>query len=209
MIVEETYQLLMALYNFDPKLKISDYLIDEQKSIAATKINHAGLQDEVFYIQQNGSEFDLGLYLNPDFIEILDNTKHPQRHVNKFSCVVEGISHFLTFCHRAQNGKSISALELELQAEVDKFLLLHLYALKNEHEASPEFFDWQFDDVFYVENLSEELKDRYRSANQLAAHFCNRLRKKCFYPRNMHELLKEIRPFFHANLSEKVSMILS
>ena len=49
--------------------------------------------------------------------------------LSALACAAEGVSHFVYLATRAAAGRPVSLLELEVQAEVDKFalLLLHLW----------------------------------------------------------------------------------
>ena len=82
--------------------------------------------------------------------------------------VIEGVSHFLYLAWRAGHDRSVTQLELELQAEVDKF-----FALVQEGRSGPKRLHRRlFTGVRYRQGLSSEQLDRYRTANRLAARVC-------------------------------------
>ncbi len=82
------------------------------------------------------------------------------------------MSHFLYLTRSAQLGRRLSILELEVQAEVDKFASLVLHHWPALQAASA----WQlharlFHDVSYRPGLTPEEQARYVEANRLAALF--------------------------------------
>ncbi len=91
-----------------------------------------------------------------------------------FLQLLEGVSHFLYLVERARTGLPATQLELELQAEVDKFVLLALSPspLSLERRALHEQL---YEHVTYLHSPDSELGERYRLANDLAARFTARL----------------------------------
>ena len=91
-----------------------------------------------------------------------------------FLQLLEGVSHFLYLVERARTGLPATQLELELQAEVDKFVLLAFSPspLSLERRALHEQL---YEHVTYLHDANTELGERYRLANDLAARFTSRL----------------------------------
>lgn len=89
--------------------------------------------------------------------------------------VLEGVSHFVYVAERARTGLPITQLELELQAEVDKFVLLvqgpHAFDALDAHELCSLLYDR----VEYLHAPHTETGERYRLANFLAARFIRHL----------------------------------
>jgi hypothetical protein len=91
-----------------------------------------------------------------------------------FLQLLEGVSHFLYLVERARTGLPATQLELELQAEVDKFVLLAFSPspLSLERRALHEHL---YEHVTFLHSPDTELGERYRLANDLAARFTSRL----------------------------------
>jgi hypothetical protein len=91
-----------------------------------------------------------------------------------FLQLLEGVSHFLYLVERARTGLPATQLELELQAEVDKFVLLAFSPspLSLERRALHEQL---YEHVTFLHSADSELGERYRLANDLAARFTARL----------------------------------
>jgi hypothetical protein len=90
--------------------------------------------------------------------------------------VAEGVSHFLYVAHTAAHGRTVSLLELEAQAEVDKFAvcLLHRWG-EGVGAWAEELLERLFQRVSYRERLSPQERWRYQEANRLSRLFCTRL----------------------------------
>lgn len=117
---------------------------------------------EQLLVHQDGDDLSLSLFLNE---ALLGNE---ELCLNRFSQLVEGVSHFVYMAHRAQHDRAVTLLEMELQAEVDKF-----FAIAHHHQRDlRQVHDDLFDRVSYREGLSGPEQDRYRTANRLAARLC-------------------------------------
>ena len=90
--------------------------------------------------------------------------------------LTEGVSHFLYLARSAALGRRLSMLELEAQAEVDKFASLVLQHWPSLEPASARKLHRRlFRDVSYRVGLGPEEQARYVEANRLAALFTARL----------------------------------
>jgi len=120
---------------------------------------------------------------------------------------LEGVSHFLYVIWNAGLSKSVTQFELEMQAEVDKYvssLMLHLeYAGSVPHNLVPQLFG----EPAFDEALSESELELYRHANHYAARYCQRLEDRFAHDFASPELLEEVRRFYRLSQVEKVSSI--
>ncbi len=84
----------------------------------------------------------------------------------------EGVSHFLYVATRARAGRPVPLLELEVQAEIDKFalLLLHLWR-RGLRRMSGALRGRLFERVGYRAHLGAEARHRYREANRLGGGY--------------------------------------
>jgi hypothetical protein len=93
--------------------------------------------------------------------------------------LAEGVSHFVYLAERARTNLPATRLELELQAEVDKFVLLAteggaLPAARPRHFHVQNLQRWLYEHVRFLHPEGTEAGDRYRLANDLAARFVTR-----------------------------------
>jgi hypothetical protein len=116
--------------------------------------------------------------------------------------LAEGVSHFVYVANRARQELPSTQLELELQAEVDKFVLLVLEQLPYDRGEAFEVHSRLFERVTYLHEAGTELGDRYRTANDLAARFVRRLMS------HGHETTHAtLRRFYRAGQAEKIRLV--
>jgi hypothetical protein len=117
--------------------------------------------------------------------------------------LVEGASHFLVVCERARRALPTTQLELEIQAEVDKWLVL-----SGGGRLSPEDDDALHDALYaspsFLHAEGTEAGERYRLANRTAARFVRKL-SHAFARRGRHgDLRAALREFFWRGQSDKL-----
>jgi hypothetical protein len=114
--------------------------------------------------------------------------------------IAEGVSHFVYVAERARTGLPATLLELELQAEVDKFVLLALvtHPAPDPHSVHESLYE----NVRYLHPPDSELGGRYRMANDLAARFVARLVAR----RDVLSTLATLRRFYRAGQAEKIHL---
>jgi hypothetical protein len=89
--------------------------------------------------------------------------------------LIEGVSHFVYVAERARRRLPATQLELELQAEVDKYVLLVWRRTPFRPELARGIHAQLYERVRFCHAEGTELGDRYRLANGLAARFVRRL----------------------------------
>jgi hypothetical protein len=115
---------------------------------------------------------------------------------------IEGISHFIHLAERARTRLPTTLLELELQAEVDKFAILA------EDLAEPRAADLYglhrqlYENVRFLHAAASERGRRYRLANGLAAKLWLQLLRRDLD----HEVPSMLRRFYRAGQAEKIRM---
>ena len=156
---------------------------------------------EVLELRERRKSLDLALYLpreamDPDAPVSLD----------LYCQVAEGVSHFLYLVERARRRLPTTQLELELQAEVDKYLLV-LEALTHAPAAHRnDVRDRLFGRVRFLHAAGSEQGDRYRMANHLAARFVGTLSKRHHTSDSPRE---RVRRFFDAGQREKIERVMA
>jgi hypothetical protein len=91
--------------------------------------------------------------------------------------VVEGVSHFVYLAECVRRGRPTTRLELELQAEVDKFVVLAFGALARRDVGTVRAVHTSlYERVAFLHDAASEDGERYRLANGLAARLCARFR---------------------------------
>ncbi|MBL8717072.1 MAG: hypothetical protein JNL79_13810 [Myxococcales bacterium] len=151
---------------------------------------------EVLLVREEQGELELALHLP----KRLADAEWRDLDLDDRCQLVEGVSHFLLVCERARADRSTTQLELELQAEVDKWLVLS-NAARLPPDADGELRDALFEDVTFVSD-----DERYRTANAFAARFTHRLSRSHAGGRAPSEMRRTLGRFFRAGQEEKLRM---
>ena len=115
---------------------------------------------------------------------------------------LEGVSHFVYIVERARTGLPATQLELELQAEVDKFVLLALELDAFGAAQADSLHELLYERVSFLHAPDTEAGERYRLANQLAARFVRRVVDA--EPRELR--LSLLRRFYRSGQTEKIAL---
>ena len=116
---------------------------------------------------------------------------------------VEGISHFIHLAERARTELPTTLLELELQAEVDKFALLAGERAAANTVQLVSLHRRLYEDVSFIHASATEAGQRYRLANGLAARLWSQLIRQG--PAALHR--DTLKRFYRASQAEKISMV--
>ena len=157
---------------------------------------------EALLVREDGESVELALVL-PTAVA---STPWPELTLDQRCQVIEGASHFLVVCERARTERPTTHLELELQAEVDKWLILSEGG-RLDGEGDAELRDALYEDQRFLHDAASMEGERYRLANALAARFVHRL-SGAYARRGRHrEMRSQLRRFFHMGQEEKIRAI--
>ena len=118
--------------------------------------------------------------------------------------IIEGVSHFVYLADRASLEREATQLELELQAEVDKYVILASALQDFDVRTSRRLRERLYDDVSFVHDANTVEGERYRMANVCARRFTGRLERDYVTRARFRELQGELRRFFHMGQNEKL-----
>jgi hypothetical protein len=120
--------------------------------------------------------------------------------------LIEGVSHFVYVVERARTHRATTQLELELQAEVDKWVVLAESLATFDAAASAALRARLYEEVAFVHDAATEIGERYRVANETANRFVRQLELDCVGPARFAELRSRLRRFFHFGQEEKLRL---
>jgi hypothetical protein len=118
---------------------------------------------------------------------------------------LEGVSHFVYLTERVRAGLPTTLLELELQAEVDKFVLLAIEGDAGttlDERGRAALCERLFERVRFLDEAGSECGERYRLANALAARYVRRLDPGV----GVDALQARLRKFYRAGQTEKIHL---
>lgn len=187
---------------------VADFIVGEGER---ARLAPGASPDEALLVCEDGETLHVGLFLDPAVLAQLARAHGDPwslARLRGFCHAAEGVSHFLYLAHRAQQGRPVSLLELEAQAEVDKYLCvaLQLWAT-GRRSASPELRRRLFERVALRPGLTAAERDRYRVANQLAAATARALEARFVAPGRLDGLLREARRLYRLGGGEKLTAL--
>jgi hypothetical protein len=149
------------------------------------------------------------IYFPDSLIRRLENHP-PQRglgesNVDAFSVFVEEIDHFLLLAERARLGRPLSLFEMELQANVSKYLVLSRFLAGSGRALHPLRRIWLRHHLFEKSAFREDdekLSLRYRDARRWSVKYLDRLAR-----RGPAEKVESLRRFHDAGAREKLRLI--
>lgn len=207
-------RLVEHLHGVNTCLDVRDFLIDDDVRKEMVGGASSGDALEQLLIRENPQDpddIDVGLYLNPRILAHLQQqSPMVQLHAQNLEStliVVEGISHFVLLATRAEKERPVSALEMEIQAEVDKFVVAWLL-LKSQgvcpSDAGRALVRCLFEQYAIQECIDEDTAVRYHVASRVARQYCKRLLRRYSRDRKQHGLAKDVRDFCQTGLAEKL-----
>ncbi len=116
--------------------------------------------------------------------------------------IIEGVSHFVYVATRATQDRASTALELEIQAEVDKYVVLAGDIESLDVERSTRLREALYEGITYLHE--GEIGERYRIANRTALRFLRRLERTHVAHRRFGEMRRELNEFFTSGQEEKL-----
>ena len=204
---------LGRLYDVELQQDVRDYVVTDKKMRAAWLAGAPGrLSDEQLIVVESDGGVDLALYLDR---AMLDRLAAADPHDNltganlaDFWTVLEGVSHFHYLAWNAGFDKQVTLLELEMQAEVDKYFSTRLL-LQEQPEATlgAPLLQRLFEDPGFDPQLDPEEMDRYQAASTLAGRYCANLESRFPVAPFTPDLLRELRTFYRLPQAAKIARI--
>lgn len=205
MTLTDLQRMLEIMHAVDIGLEVSDFVVGE-----AVRRQLPGAQEglpEQLFVRDEADFVDLALFVNPQILKTVE-TRSPRKHLDHgnfepFCIALEGVSHFVTVAWRAQQEWPVSGLELEVQAEVDKFVAAW-FLLAEQGVCLRQGASFLTRKIFGGASIRDEVpageRSRYESANVIAGRFCRSISR--LRPRTA---LKQTRRFFRSGISQKAA----
>jgi hypothetical protein len=186
-------QQLEAIYRVTAP-DVTDFVVDDDQ-LAEVLGDDRRPADEWVLVREADDGLELAVWIDQNHLDALNAAGTPGRALDgcftAMCAAVEGVSHFLMLVDRARRQEPVRLLELEAQAEVDKFVCARLHRPRRAAEWHARLFR----DARLQPNLSPDERYRYQRAGRLAAGLCTDL------DRHPHTcaLLDDLRRFWRAS----------
>ena len=203
-------QWLQRVYEIEVEYDVMDFLITDRKLVMALQGEDIRPDcPEKLLLRESSEEMAMSLYLAPEVLQGLSgrSTAGSSQRTEAFCQAVEGVSHFLYLAWRAGFERELTQFELELRAEIDKFIGLVALNQDADRSSGTDLCSWLFDNVSFESGLDNENRERYEVANFYAGHYCRQLNRRYLTSQDGVGLTRELRRFYRQGQHGKLGMI--
>jgi hypothetical protein len=205
--------LLGRLYDLEVEHDIYDYLVTDRRALAGVvPHNDRREPEEELLLAETADGAGVALYIDADVLGRLEACDPlgalTEENLADYCTALEGVSHFVYTMWRLECDAAVSLLELETQAEVDKYAATVFVVAHQQGGGYPaQVHSRLFDRVVFDARLEPEQFDRYRTAHRSAANFCRRLERQ-FVSRGsakVEGMVRELRKFYRLGSAAKLN----
>jgi len=184
---------------FSSDRELADQLADDQERAGQER---PVLDEEVVFIQQQDDTLEFTVYVDKDLLAAVNKG---QSDLDGLCTVIEGVSHAVCLLWHAHNERQIRPIELELQAEIDKFMIL-IDQLASKSD-SRDLHQQLFARSRLLSEKGTALYGRYRAASQLASSYCQWLHSRFIEENEAQSLASELARFYRLSGRSKIEYI--
>lgn len=204
---------LERIYEVEIPHSVDDYLTTDPDVLNAIQGDESSKQPDIeerLLVVQDGDNVDIMLYVDNEVMERLA-ADDPNSHLHDgnladFCTAMEGVSHFLYLAWNAGFKRGISLMELELQAEIDKYVsTAFLFGQQASGRVPSNLHRWLFEKPVFDSSLDRVSLERYRDANYYASKYCARLEKRYLARQPRGGLFNDLRRLYRLTHHAKIS----
>jgi hypothetical protein len=221
MLLSRLQNLIGGIYDVSIAHDVYDFLVTDRGRLPAAA--RGGTAEEELIVAQpaeGSDEVAVSLYLDPALLGRLTRAD-PLEHLHggnvaDWCTALEGVSHFLYLAWNAGHDKPVSLLELEMQAEVDKYVVS--YSLLRRQ--FPQHFPAELRRLLFERSQVDPRAaaagrgQLYHEASRYAGKFCARLERLLARSRAAlngaagdEAVLAELRRFYRLTHARKRALI--
>lgn len=210
MLLRRMQDLLGDLYDAPINYDIYDFLLTDRRVLHLLS-GQSPLSDEQVLIADSEEGTRLSVYIDADVLRRLAEhdplTSLNERNLCDFCTALEGVSHFQYFTWSSRFGRKVSLLELEFQAEIDKYsVAIYLRMLQDGGRFPTDLHAALFMNIGFVAELDAASLQRYQEANRYAARYCRSLDERYLSCRHRRPeaWIAELRKLYRIGHHEKL-----
>lgn len=209
-MIDQLQDHLEAIYGIRCPERATAYVVDPE---VARQLGGSGKTHEELLVHEDGEELSLAICFTPEVLERMRRYEFGnvgtvlEQILESYCLLTEGVSHFLYLLQSALQDRKVSLLELEAQAEIDKFASCVL-----QRWADPDtgflgdLFARLFDRVGYHAHLTPQERWRYEQANRLSRNYCKKL-LPLVRARRLDRFLAELRYSYRLGAAAKLDYL--
>jgi hypothetical protein len=203
---------LAEIYDLPATPDVAEFLMTDRLKLAQFDAARAG--DEQLLVAEEGDTLSLALYIDPAVLERLAR-RDPYSTLDgdnlaDYLTAAEGVSHFMYVAWNAGHDKPVTLLELELQAEIDKYVLCAwLLREQGDGRFPRELHRALFERARVDPAVAGSRAGLYRTASSYAGRFCRRIAHGLERQARSasREMLAELRRFYRLGNARKLAFI--
>ena len=213
MILKQIQDLIGGIYDVSIAHDVYDFLVTDRRHLPASLSSHPA--DEQLLVAAGASgEVGVSLYLDCEVLERLQRADPlkslHEGNVADYWTALEGVSHFVYLAWNCGHDKPVSLHELELQAEIDKYIASFWLLKRQFPERFPaELMRLLFERTRIDPTLAAGRIEIYRRASLYAERFCRRIERglRARHAGTEQQVLAELRRFYRWSEARKVAHI--
>jgi hypothetical protein len=204
--------MLERMYALGDQHPVGHFLVTCPELLGHLAGDAAGFAaSERVVLAQTEDSLDLAVYLDATLLARLEEDD-PLDSLNDdnlgdFLTAVEGVSHFVYLVWNAMLDKQVTLLELELQAEVDKFLMAAHLLARQRGGVPQALHDRLFRQFRLAPGMDATQRRRYLDASRYAGDYCARLARRYLGGRTAEPMAPELRRFYRLSQRGKLRHI--
>jgi len=177
-MLQALQKLLAGIYDVPLTHDVSEFLLTDRARLPQAA--RASRADEQVLVVEDGDTLWISVYLDPGLLQRLTESNPFEAlhsdNIADYWIALEGVSHFVYLVWNASHDRPVTTLELELQAEIDKYVAsVWLLREQNPGRFPAELHPLLFDRARVDVELAGDRVELYRQANSYAARYCRRL----------------------------------
>lgn len=154
-------------------------------------LERPAIDEEVVFIEQSSDSLEFTVYFDE---QLLESVAQARSDLDGVCTVVEGASHAVCLLWHAHNDRQLRPVDLELQAEIDKFVVL--MEKITDPAARLGLHRHLFSTSRILPDSNTALYERYKVASSLASDYCQWLNQRFIDDNNQIELHGELSRFY-------------
>ncbi|ROR32206.1 hypothetical protein [Inmirania thermothiophila] len=201
-------ETLQQIYDVDPGHDVRRFVITDAR---LARILGGGRESpERLLVRCEAGEVALSLYIDEAVLARL-RRDDPLRELHPgnladFCTALEGVSHFVYLAFHAGHDRPVTRLELELQAEVDKYVTAAALMVRQRRRLPPRALRRRlFHHVRFAAGMPAEELRRYWWANRYADLYCAGIERVLRQGPRLPPLANELRRFYRLPQAGKIA----
>ena len=221
MLLTQLQRLIGDIYDVRVAHDVCDFLVTDRRQLPPAA--RTGTAEEELLVAEDapgGDGVALSLYLDAALLERLARANPLERlhagNVGDYCTALEGVSHFLYLAWNAGHDRPVSVPELEMQAEVDKYVTSYWLLSEQWPGHFPaELRRLLFERTRIDPRVGAARAAMYREASRYAERYCARLERRLARARCAGEtarradgtVLAQLRRFYRLTHARKRALI--